>query len=248
MTLAVKVAWNPNTTNQPTQNNYILVQSFLHFVWWWRKWRKIRSHNRHNLTDSVHTPNLVSIDLFDIVQSRIERDWEWAKLWGLGLHWFPRSGVRLCTYRERAGDLTNCTNSRVLTNFLVNNSQNVKIRMKMKVNLRSSRFQCFYKRLFWFQNYLISYFILSFNYANLHAISPMIYHFWYTTDIFRTKTDIPRIFLENECTFCGLTSRFMTQSTSFMTSLQYVIHFHILLNSCLSVLEVTKLNKSDFER
>ena len=40
----------------------------------------------------------------------------------------------------------------------------------------------------------------------------------------------------------------MTQSTSFMTSLQYVIHFHILLNSCLSVLEITKLNKSDVER
>ena len=36
--------------------------------------------------------------------------------------------------------------------------------------------------------------------------------------------------------------------TSFMTSLQYVIQFHILLNSCLSVLEITKLNKSDVER
>ena len=33
-----------------------------------------------------------------------------------------------------------------------------------------------------------------------------------------------------------------------MTSLQNVIHFHILLNSCLSVLEITKLNKSDVER
>ena len=52
-----------------------------------------------------------------------------------------------------------------------------------------------------FRGLMIGY--LSFNYANLHAVSPMIYHFWYTTDIFRTKTDIPRIFLENECTFCG---------------------------------------------
>ena len=90
--------------------------------------------------------------------------------------------------------------------------------------------------------------ILSFNYASIHAISPMIYYFWYTTDIFRTKTDIPRIFLEYECTFCGETSRFMTQSTSFMTSLQRLIHFHILLNSYLSVLEITKLNKSYVER
>ena len=53
---------------------------------------------------------------------------------------------------------------------------------------------------------------LSLNYANIHAISPMIY-FLYTTDIFRTKTDIPRIFLEHECIFCRQTSRVMTQST-----------------------------------
>ena len=31
------------------------------------------------------------------------------------------------------------------------------------------------------------------------------------------------------------------------TSLQHLIHFHILLNSCLSVLEIIKLNKSDVE-
>ena len=29
----------------------------------------------------------------------------------------------------------------------------------------------------------------------------MIYIFLYTIDIFRTKTDIPRIFLEHECIF-----------------------------------------------
>ena len=29
----------------------------------------------------------------------------------------------------------------------------------------------------------------------------MIYIFLYTTDIFRTKTEIPRIFLEHECIF-----------------------------------------------
>ena len=32
-------------------------------------------------------------------------------------------------------------------------------------------------------------------------MSPMIYYFLYTTDIFRIKTDIPRIFLEHDCTF-----------------------------------------------
>ena len=40
---------------------------------------------------------------------------------------------------------------------------------------------------------------LSFKYANIHAISPMIYIFLYTTDIFRTKNDIPRICQEHEC-------------------------------------------------
>ena len=55
----------------------------------------------------------------------------------------------------------------------------------------------------------------------------MQYHPWYifflyTTNIFRTKTDIPRIFLEHECIFCGYTSRFMTQSTLLMTSLQHI--------------------------
>ena len=32
---------------------------------------------------------------------------------------------------------------------------------------------------------------------------PSYYFFLYTTDIFRTKTDIPWIFLENKCIFCG---------------------------------------------
>ena len=40
----------------------------------------------------------------------------------------------------------------------------------------------------------------------------------------------------------------MTQLTSFMTSLQHLIHFHILIKSCLSVLEIIKLNKSDVQR
>ena len=40
----------------------------------------------------------------------------------------------------------------------------------------------------------------------------------------------------------------MTQSTLFMTSLKHLTHFHILLNSCLSVLDIIKLNKSDAER
>ena len=47
---------------------------------------------------------------------------------------------------------------------------------------------------------------LSFNYADIHAISPMIYFFLYTTDIFRTKTDITKIFLEHEYIFCGYMS------------------------------------------
>ena len=40
----------------------------------------------------------------------------------------------------------------------------------------------------------------------------------------------------------------MTQSTLFMASLQHQIHFHMMLKSCLSVLEIIKLNKSDVER
>ena len=38
---------------------------------------------------------------------------------------------------------------------------------------------------------------LSFNYTNTRAISPTIYFFLYTTDIFRAKTDIQRIILEH---------------------------------------------------
>ena len=40
----------------------------------------------------------------------------------------------------------------------------------------------------------------------------------------------------------------MTQSTSFMTSLKQLSHFHILKNSSLSVLEIINLDKSDVER
>ena len=59
------------------------------------------------------------IDLFDNAQSRFERDRDYAKLQGQRLYWFSRSGVRLHTYREPAGDLTTFTNSSVLTDFVV---------------------------------------------------------------------------------------------------------------------------------
>ena len=44
------------------------------------------------------------------------------------------------------------------------------------------------------------YLFLSFNYRNNYAISPTI--FFFIPRIF-LKTDIPRIFLEHECIFCG---------------------------------------------
>ena len=66
-----------------------------------------------------------------------------------------------------------------------------------------------------------------------------------TYDIFFLET--PRLFLEHECIFCGYTSRCMTQSTRLMTSLEQLIHFHILLNSFQSVLEIIELNKSEIE-
>ena len=40
----------------------------------------------------------------------------------------------------------------------------------------------------------------------------------------------------------------MAQLTCFMTSLQQLIQFHILLNSCLSKLKIIKLIKSEVER
>ena len=64
------------------------------------------------------------IDPFDIVQPRIERDWDYAEFQGQGLDWFSRSGARLFTYREPAGDLITYTNSRVLSNFVVKTSEN----------------------------------------------------------------------------------------------------------------------------
>ena len=63
-------------------------------------------------------------DLFDIAQSRVERDRDDVKLQGQGLDWFSRSGDRLCTYWEPAGNWTTYTNSRVLSNSIVNTSQN----------------------------------------------------------------------------------------------------------------------------
>ena len=56
---------------------------------------------------------------------------------------------------------------------------------------------------------------------------------WYNTHIFRTWMH----FL-----------RFMTQSTSSMTSLEQLVHFDILPNSCLSMLQKIKLIKSDVQR
>ena len=119
--------------------------------------------------------------------------------------------------------------------------------------------------------------ILSFNYTNIHAISPMIPFYLSTTRIsmqyhppwvilhryscsWKIKWNTiftnyitlrpriflkQRVFLNRECIFCGWTSRFRTQSTWFMmSSLQQLMHFHILLNSCLSMLEIIKLKKS----
>ena len=54
-------------------------------------------------------------------------------------------------------------------------------------------------------------------------------------------------FLEHECIFCGYTSRFMTQSTRLMTTANLFPYTHVLQNSCLTVLEIIKLNKRDFE-
>ena len=56
-------------------------------------------------------------DLFDIVNSRFERDRDHTRLQGQGLDWFSRSAVRLCMHREPAGNFTTWTISRILTNF-----------------------------------------------------------------------------------------------------------------------------------
>ena len=84
------------------------------------------------------------IDIFYIVYSRFERDWDHARHQDRGLHWFSwslslsaRSGVRLRSHLESAGNFTTCTTSRILTNFVVNTCQNT---YKFKVNLRPSCF------------------------------------------------------------------------------------------------------------
>ena len=56
------------------------------------------------------------------------------------------------------------------------------------------RFFAFIARLWYSVNLYTE---LSFDYANIYAISPMIFFF-----------DIPRIFLEHKCIFCGHTSTF----------------------------------------
>ena len=57
----------------------------------------------------------LEIGLYDNVQSQFKKDQDYAKLQGQGLDWFSRSGLILRTYQEPAGDLTTCTNTRVLT-------------------------------------------------------------------------------------------------------------------------------------
>ena len=81
---------------------------------------------------------MTRIDLYDIRQSRFESDRDYAKLQGQGFDWFSSSGVRLRIHVSgTSGGLTTCTNSLVLTNFVVNTSPNT---YEIKVNLRSSRF------------------------------------------------------------------------------------------------------------
>ena len=65
----------------------------------------------------------MSIHLFDIVQSRFEQI-KIMQSYNVRDQ-FSRSGVRLFMYQEPAGDLTICTNSHGLTNFVVNTSQNM---------------------------------------------------------------------------------------------------------------------------
>ena len=78
-----------------------------------------------------------SIDLFDIANSRFERDLDQARFPGRRLDWFSRSGVRLLMNQEPAGNVTTCSCSRILTNFVVNFCQNT---YKIAVNLRPSCF------------------------------------------------------------------------------------------------------------
>ena len=80
----------------------------------------------------------------------------------------------------------------------------------------------------------------------------MQYHPWffsYTTDIFRTKTDIPRIFLEHECIFLQVNVTFydaVIMINDVITTpdpFPYTAKFMYL-----SALDIINLNKSDVER
>ena len=64
------------------------------------------------------------IDLFDIVESRFVQDRDHAKLEGQWLDWFSTLRDILRMYWEPAGNLTTCAISCILTNFVVNTSQN----------------------------------------------------------------------------------------------------------------------------
>ena len=67
----------------------------------------------------------VFIDLFDTVNSRLERDQDHMRLQSQGLNWFSTPGIRLRTHRKLAGNFTTCANSRILINFVVNTCQNM---------------------------------------------------------------------------------------------------------------------------
>ena len=90
-------------------------------------------------------------------------------------------------------------------------------------------------------------YILSCNKRNTYTIIPLIYTFLYIPRIFleQKKNDIPQIFLKHESFSVG---KRHILCHSHMMSLQQLVHFHILLNSCLLVLEIIKLIKSDIER
>ena len=100
------------------------------------------------------------VDLFDIVNSRFERDWDQARLQGEGLDWFSRSGVIAYTL-EPVGNFTSCTISHILTNFVVNTCQNM---YKIKVNLCPVAFDTFIN--YYFDSKTIYCLISLYNFTN----------------------------------------------------------------------------------
>ena len=63
-----------------------------------------------------------TIDPFDIVKSRFERDLDHMKLQVYGLYWFSRSGVRLHIHWGAAENLITGITSHISSNFVVNTS------------------------------------------------------------------------------------------------------------------------------